>query len=198
MGLFDFLKPKTNVKGERLYTNIQPTTPLPSFKYLRDSRVAFEPNYDKERCECCEKIPDRIYKNGIYAVEEVENLCAECIISGEAAKKFNGTFNEADNPAVDDLSAKEELEKRTPTLNTWQEIEWVACCKDFCQFVKFMTEEDFKDADLLKSLKETYDEEEEGIPFRKLQSVCQKSEDTNFLLFQCPTCKKYYVKVDLD
>ena len=193
MGFFDFLKPKkqSNVIAE-------PTTPLPTFKYLRDPRVAFEPNSDKITCECCQKKPAWIYRNGIYAIKDAENFCPECIVSGKASKTFDGTFNEASDSPIDNPAARKELETRTPTLNTWQEVCWAACCNDYCQFIKFMTPEDFDSPEIVQSLEETYNEEEEGPPFEELAPICEESEEINLLLFQCPTCKKYYVKVDVD
>lgn len=194
MGLFDFLKPKKTQPK----TVTEPTAPLPTFKYLRDPRVVFEPNSQKILCECCQNKPAWIYRNGIYAIKDAENFCPECIVSGEASKKFDGTFNEASYSPIDNPAAKEELEKRTPTLNTWQDLSWAACCNDYCQFIKYMAPEDFENPEIVQSLEETYNEETQGPPFEELAPICEESVDINLLLFQCPTCKKYYVEVDID
>lgn len=46
-------------------------------------------------CECCGQ-PTTVYYSGpVYAEEEVDCLCPACIADGEAARKFDGEFQDA-------------------------------------------------------------------------------------------------------
>ena len=182
MGIFNFSKKKK--------------TTLPNFTYIDDPRFVCNTVRFAKKCNCCGTKTNIIYTNGMYCGEDVDLLCPQCIISGEASKKYNGFFNDVEfADCIDNQPAKEELAKRTPTLNTWQDVQWVDCCNDYCRFVKYLAPEDFENQEIFLSVQQTY--KGESVPFENLKTVCEKST-ANILLFQCRVCKKYYIRVDLD
>lgn len=184
MNIFNFFKKKNG-------------TDIPKFTYIDDYRFVCNTVSFAKKCNCCGIKTNIIYTNGIYSEENVDILCPRCIINGEASKKFKGSFNDVElSDSIDNEQAKEELEKRTPTLNTWQEVRWVACCNDYCRFIKFLSLEDFENQEVLLSIQQTY-KEDEGVPFEQLRVLCEES-GANILLFQCLICKKYYIRVDLN
>ena len=100
--------------------------PIPTFKYYPD------PNKNKSIikkthvCECCEKTKDYLYVAGIYAEEEILEICPWCIKDGSAASKWGGTFQDVyDVPAGVPQSIVEEVITRTPGYLSWQGNRWL-------------------------------------------------------------------------
>jgi len=96
---------------------------LPKFKYnpnCFENEVFEKVEKGQEvTCMCCGKHPEYYYKQ-MYAAEDVDCLCPECIADGSAAEKYNGVFIQ-DAEAIKEGSEKTaELFKRTPGLITWQ------------------------------------------------------------------------------
>lgn len=92
---------------------------IPFFKYHPNPFLteAFQELSEPEKCECCGKDTLIKYTGGIYAVEEVDCLCPECISDGSAAERFDGEFQ--DGYSVDkiidpDGSKIDELIHKTP------------------------------------------------------------------------------------
>ncbi len=70
-------------------------------------------------------------------MEDIEYLCPECISSGEAARKYDGCFQDdcsLDN-GVDDPEKLDELIHRTPGYSGWQQEYWRAHCGDYCAYL---------------------------------------------------------------
>ena len=85
-------------------------------------------------------------------------ICPECISSGEAAKIFNGTFNEATE--INNVSAMEEVEKNTPGVMSFQYFVWPACCNDMCRYLRRASKQDFKNDKFWQDVAETYEEDD--------------------------------------
>ena len=70
-------------------------------------------------------------------MEDIEYLCPECIASGEAARKYDGSFQ--DDCSVDDgvenPAQLDELIHRTPGYSGWQQEYWRAHCGDYCAYL---------------------------------------------------------------
>ena len=91
-------------------------------------------------CECCGATAVELYTGPFYAHGEVEGLCLDCIASGRAAARFDGSFNdvvvEFDGQVIDAEAAKvpssiiEEITLRTPGYETWQGNPWMFHCGD--------------------------------------------------------------------
>ena len=112
----------------------------PSFTYFSATALAPLLEVTEGACECCGKRPGKLYRGPFYSIEEVEYLCLDCIDSGAAAAKFDGSFNdivvEWDGRVIDAEAAKapasvlDELRHRTPGYETWQGNRWIFHCGD--------------------------------------------------------------------
>ena len=76
------------------------------FKYHPDPLKTGEFKNDQIMvCDCCGKQTDVYYTGPFYSIDNVDYLCPECISSGEAAKKFDGSFK--DSESVDEVRSEE-------------------------------------------------------------------------------------------
>ena len=75
---------------------------LPTFRYHPNplETGAFEESKEGVVCDCCGKMTHIFYTNPFFSVEDIAYLCPECIASGEAARKYDGSFQ--DDFSVDD------------------------------------------------------------------------------------------------
>ena len=73
-------------------------------------------------------------------MEDIECLCPECIASGEAARKYHGSFQDdcSVDGGVEDPARLEELIYRTPGYHGWQQEYWRAHCGDYCAFLVYV------------------------------------------------------------
>ena len=64
-------------------------------------------------------------------------LCPECIANGEAARKYDGSFQDdfSVDDGVDDPEKLDELIHRTPGYSGWQQEYWRAHCGDYCAYL---------------------------------------------------------------
>ena len=94
-------KPKTPQEKQKEKER-QAQLGLPTFRYHPNplETGAFEESADGVACDCCGKTTHIFYTGPFYAVEDIECLCPECISSGEAARKYDGSFQ--DDCSVDD------------------------------------------------------------------------------------------------
>lgn len=128
---------------------------LPSFQYHPDPLATGSIGLSDQVCECCGKNRGYIYTGPYYSIGSESMFCPWCIHSGDAAKKFDGIFS-------DDLTLIEcslpdhivdEVTRRTPGFNGWQQEMWMVCCNDACAFmgdasmdeVKKMSVDEFND-----------------------------------------------------
>ena len=167
------------------------------FKYIKDSSAVLKYDEEGRLCQCCgEKV--KIFSDmGINSQELVEILCPKCIASGEASKKFDGYFYDLSDNLIENTEAVEELEKRTPILNTWKEIKWPVCCDDYCVFQKEITTKDLDDRKFVNEVRKNYQKQSDN---EKISNVIEEIDDdgTTFLLFKCGKCGKYFIIKDDD
>ena len=130
---------------------------LPKFKYHPDPVATGNIVKSDECCECCGEKRGYIYNSTIYAEEEIEFICPWCISNGEASTKFDGMFSD-DYPLVDagiSESIINEVTRKTPGYNSWQQEEWQSHCDDACEFHGDATKkelEELKDTQLSEFL----------------------------------------------
>ena len=69
---------------------------LPAFRYHPDplDTGAFEESEEGVICDCCGKATPIFYSNPFFSVEDIAYLCPACIASGEAARKYDGSFQD--------------------------------------------------------------------------------------------------------
>ncbi len=141
--------------------------------------------HEKGVCEVCGDEVE-VYTDHIYAIDDAECICLECVSNGEAAEHFDGSFNDLLNP-LDDDEKNEILAKRTPGISSWQEIEWVKCCNDYCQYIENVGTKELEEKGLLELLDE--------FP-QVIKDNMHKDGDCTGHLFYCPICSKHYLVND--
>ena len=89
-------KEKQSEKEQRLQLG------LPTFRYHPDplDTGAFDESKEGVVCDCCGKTTHIFYTNPFFSIEDIAYLCPECIASGAAARKYNGSFQ--DDLSLDD------------------------------------------------------------------------------------------------
>ena len=94
-------KPKTPEEKQKEKER-QAQLGLPAFRYHPNplETGAFEESADGVVCDCCGKTTHIFYTNPFFSVEDIAYLCPECIANGEAARKYDGSFQ--DDFSVDD------------------------------------------------------------------------------------------------
>lgn len=161
----------------------------PKFKYVENSEEVLKYSKKGKKCECCGETSN-FYTDFIYAEEDVSCICHECIQSGLACEKYDGSFNEANQ--IDNVDAYDEVVYKTPVIPTYQEFIWPDCCNDMCKYLRRCTQDDFKNNKIMQDLEQTY--QDEYVSLEELKTFPEE----NILLFQCLHCGKYFVILDLD
>lgn len=145
-------------------------------------------------CECCGRETEYSYE-GIYAVEEVNCLCPECIASGRAAEKYDGTFIQgADDEKVSDPEKQRELYERTPGYHSWQGEEWLACCNDYCAFIGYTDMDKLNEMGIADEVLDKFDEDTAEF----IRNAMTENGRIYGYLFRCLHCGKYYLGTDAD
>jgi len=170
---------------------------LPKFKYHPNpiETRAFE-TVETVICDCCGK-QTRIYYTGpFYAVDEVEYLCPDCIASGKAAKKFNGEFQ--DNRFIDQVDDEEKVDElihRTPGYSGWQQEDWLAHCKDFCEFIGYVGWNELVEMGIADEVLVDY--KENGVySIENVKNHLVNGGAMQGYLFRCLHCGKYRIHID--
>ena len=132
-----------------------------------------------------------------YAVEDIEHLCPECIASGEAARKYNGSFQDdfSLDDGVDDPEKLDELIHRTPGYCGWQQEYWRAHCGDYCAYLGPAGARELRALGVMEEVLDDpmWDEEQ--------KEMIRESVNGGHLqcyLFQCLRCGKHLVWMDFD
>lgn len=95
---------------------------LPKFKYHPNIYELGIVEFSESECECCNKKTEAYIQN-MYTTEDIECICMECVASGAAAEKFDGSFIQ-DAEEIDNDEATDELFSRTPGYLSWQGENW--------------------------------------------------------------------------
>lgn len=167
---------------------------IPYFRYHPDpfaTGIFKEP--DKPvLCPCCQKTVSVIYEGPFYAIDNVNNLCPDCIASGEAAKKYDGAFQDSESvDEVTDPDKLDELVHRTPGYCGWQQEYWKAHCDDYCAFVGYVGFDELNELNVLEEvLEDLEDWQKEYI--RDLVN----GGDAQGYLFRCLHCGKHLLHID--
>ncbi|HKD23547.1 MAG TPA: CbrC family protein [Rhizomicrobium sp.] len=110
---------------------------FPVFKYHPDPVASGSVVKSDIACACCGEAKGYIYKGGVYSEEDGldDALCPWCIADDSAHRKFDASFNDAEN-LYDQIPAEvaDEVEFRTPGYAGWQQEHWLACCGDAAAF----------------------------------------------------------------
>ncbi|MCP5492111.1 MAG: CbrC family protein [Chlamydiales bacterium] len=178
---------------------------LPSFRYHPDPLSTGSIESSEEICECCGESRGYVLTTHIYATEEIEFICPWCVADGSASRKFDGEFVSSCNFDGTNLSESiiEEVTKRTPSFESWQDEKWFTHCSDACQFLGNPSLEE------LKALSK--EEIAQGVDEHRFYPYVGDDNageddienylplgDWSFYKFSCLHCKKliYYMDVD--
>ena len=166
----------------------------PVFQYHPDPFATglFQMQNEPVTCPCCGRDTSVIYKGPFYSVDEVENLCPDCIASGAAAEKFDGEFQDSESvDEVDDLDKLDELIHRTPGYCGWQQEYWRAHCNDFCAFLGYVGYRELEQMGLV-------DEVLEDLDGWNKEHIRELTNDGSFqgYLFRCLHCGKHLLHAD--
>lgn len=110
---------------------------LPNFKYHPDPLATGSIEPCDTECVCCGRSRGYIYTGSVYAEEDLKDaLCPWCIADGSAAEEFDAEFSDGEPLAAANVPDEivEEVTRRTPGYTSWQQEEWLACCRDACEF----------------------------------------------------------------
>ena len=175
---------------------------LPSFRYHPNplETEAFSLTDSPVKCDCCGKSTNIYYAGSFYAVEEIHYLCPNCISSGDAAKKFDGTFQDECSleDGVKDADKIDELIHRTPGYCGWQQEYWRAHCGDFCAFIGYVGYRELKQMGIVEEVMENSVWDEWGIEPEELLKDVVNGGSVQGYLFQCLHCGKHLLWIDCD
>ena len=131
------------------------------------------------------------------AVEDIAYLCPECIANGEAARKYDGSFQDdfSVDDGVDDPEKLDELIHRTPGYSGWQQEYWRAHCGDYCAYLGHVGARELRALGVLEEVLDDpmWDDEQ--------KEMIRESVNGGHLqcyLFQCLHCGKHLVWMDFD
>ena len=119
---------------------------LPVFQYHPDPIRTGALKNSCAVCECCGEARGFVYTSRIHSRKKVNSLCPWCIADGSAARRLDGLFVDP-CPLTKAGVAKhivDEVSRRTPGFNSWQQEEWLSCCKDACEFHGDLPEPELK------------------------------------------------------
>jgi Uncharacterized protein conserved in bacteria len=200
----DVVKPVSKIKKSKGSIN---NKELPFFKYHPNplETGAFESDQEVI-CDCCGKETSIYYTSPFYSADDIECLCAWCISSGKAAKKFDGEFQDYASiegvtpncsPTKFKKSALIELTTKTPGYRGWQQERWLSHCDDLCAFVGYVGWREIEEkvdrfVDLEKDCLEF------GLKMEDLPTCLQNGGSCQGYLFQCLHCGKYRLYFDFD
>ena len=169
---------------------------IPVFKYHPDpfATGVFTELEEPAACPCCGEETSVVYEGPFYCVDEVENLCPQCIASGAAAETYDGEFQDSESTdEVDSLDKLDELVHRTPGYCGWQQEYWRGHCGDFCAFLGYAGYAELVELGILEEVLEDVDD-------WCRESIQHLSKDGSMVgyLFRCLHCGKHLLHVDCD
>jgi hypothetical protein len=166
---------------------------LPTFRYHPDPIGTGSVTASSAPCLACGQRRDYLYVGPVYAVDDLVNsFCPWCIADGSAAARFDAEFTDVGwgVPDVVPAAAVEEIARRTPSFESWQQDHWLYHCSDGCAFLGRVGREQL-DAypEALEML--LHEHAEQGWDVRESESYVDSLDadgDAVAYLFRCLTC----------
>ncbi len=178
--------------------------PLPPFRCYPDPLAGGSVKADPDTpCLSCNRIRGYVYSGPVYITKNFildEHLCPWCIADGTAAKKFGATFNDA--AVMENVSAQviDEITRRTPGFEAWQQPQWLSCCKDAAAYLGTAgaaeLRRDFPNAVpvVMQYLRDEF--ELSGRDLQEFFDMLSKEDMPTAYVFRCLHCHRYLATVD--
>ncbi|WP_425117356.1 CbrC family protein [Anaeromassilibacillus sp. SJQ-1] len=173
---------------------------LPAFRYHPDplDTGAFKQSEEGVVCYCCGKTTHIFYTSPFFSVEEIAYLCPVCIASGEAARKYGGSFQ--DDYSVDDgvdESGRNWMSSSTapPATPAGSRNTGAPTAASYCAFLGYVGARELRALGVLEEVLNDpmWDDEQ--------KKMIQESVNGGHLqcyLFQCLHCGRHLVWMDFD
>jgi uncharacterized protein CbrC (UPF0167 family) len=172
---------------------------FPTFKYHPDPLSTGSIKASPAVCDCCGTARGFEYTASFYSPHQSDpTICPWCIASGEAAQKYEGDFSDP-CPLADEGIAEniiEEVAKRTPGYNSWQQEVWESHCNDACEFrgdAKPTELSDLSGVDLEKHLSRIEFSSEQ---WQSIVREYQEGSDAAIYKFVCRHCHAPVYSID--
>ncbi|MFV0394486.1 MAG: CbrC family protein [Coprobacillaceae bacterium] len=169
---------------------------FPIFPYHPNAKdIAFEKTNETVTCDCCHKETTYHYQ-GMYAVEDIDYLCPECIVTGKAADTFDGDFiQDVEFGHSIDVNKTKEFLRTTPGYVSWQGEHWLTHCNDFCEYLGSVGVKELEELGILDEVCNDY---EALGGYEDTRKYLEKDGSFCGYLFRCKHCGKYRIHVDAD
>jgi uncharacterized protein len=169
------------------------------------------------KCSVCIAKTDLVYEGPFYTSSaDFGDMCAWCVHDGTASQKYSGVFQTAVQHHGKPLSVSYDEETgeylyihgdeeitpvlddelltilfKTPSYVAWQEPYWLSHCNHYCSFIKYLGKPEAME--LSTQLTEDIQKYEDiyGVEFSELLV------SAGMYLFQCNSCGKYRLHLDL-
>lgn len=175
----------------------------PNFKYHPNAYKLNIFEHEKGICSICNEERDLKYNCSFYSIDEPDYICPWCIANGEAARKYNGEFNDfcsiegispdpSDPPSTVNTQHLNEICTQTPSYHSWQQEVWLVHCNEPCKFIAYA------DSKMLKPIWNEIkaDIEEQSYPLELIQDHLSIDGDLTAYLFQCIHCQQHRLHID--
>lgn len=175
---------------------------LPFFRYHPNplETRAFLTAESPVACDCCGN-PTHIYYDGpFYSVENIGYLCPGCIASGEAARKYDGGFQD-ECSLESNVGSPEKLDELihcTPGYHGWQQEYWRTHCGDYCAFIGYVGFRELKQMGLVAEVLENSLCDSWGAKPIEILKAMENGGSVQGYLFRCLHCGKHLVWIDCD
>lgn len=110
---------------------------LPHFTYHPDPIRSGAVRAGGEICVSCGRSRGFVYIGPIYSLHDViDAVCPWCIADGSAAAKLDISFADATPLQMEGVPPQivDEVHRRTPSFESWEQERWLAHCNDACEF----------------------------------------------------------------
>ena len=157
-----------------------------NFKYFKDPDNFSYKMKSEEKCSICNAIGIWFDAGGFYGSGKLNCICDRCLINGELEEleKFTNDVYMGNEEQI------REIAYRTPSLSTWQDIEWPFLNNDYCIFEKFASKEDYTNKQefiesILSSDKDltVFDSLWSALPDKKIKNIKDGNYNTTVYLF---------------
>ena len=183
-------------------TTMKPPTDFPTFRYHPDPIATGAVKESEERCTVCGEHRGYIYEGSIYSADRASDdarVCPWCIADGSVSEKYGGSLNGGVENSADPVSraVRDEVEKRTPGYESWQDDEWLTHCNDACEFHGDATAEEIRtiSEEVLQEWIDRYNMSRES--WFEMTDGYEPPGNPAFYRFQCRHCAKTVIGFDM-